>query len=122
MPEKGGSSMHTPDERPPTWEDIEAVLYHEWVEEQALLAVLEAMGELDEFDESDDWDELNGAYEVGEADEADEAEEVEEVETGEEDDFLLAAFALGAFLWDEHTWGDFSLNDLLAEDPSFRSA
>ena len=117
--------MHTPSERPPTWEDIEAVLYHEWVEEQALLAVLEAMGELDESeepDEPDDWDELNGEYEAYEEGGDDEAEEAEEVETGEEEeDFILAAFALGAFPWDERTWGDFTLKERSVDDPSFRS-
>ena len=108
--------MHTPSERPPTWDDIEAVLYQEWVEEQALLAVLEAMGVLDELD---DWDELDGAYETYEAGGADEAEDMEK---GEEDDFLWAAFALGVFSLDERTWGEFSLNDLWVDDPSFRSA
>ena len=31
--------MQTPSERLPTWDDIEEMLYHEWVEEQVLLAV-----------------------------------------------------------------------------------
>ena len=38
----------------PSWDDVEAVLYQEWIEEQALLAVLEAMGQLDESDEAED--------------------------------------------------------------------
>ena len=93
--------MRTPSERPPTWDDIEAVLYQEWVEEQVLLAVLEAMGELDEFDELDE------AHEAGEA---------------EEDDTPWAASSLDVFPLDERTWGEFSLNDLWVDDPSLRSA
>ncbi len=111
--------MYTPSERPPTWDDIEAVLYHEWVEEQALLAVLEAMGELDESDELDDLAELDGAYEAYAAAGAVEAEGAEE---GEDDDILRAAFSLAVFPLDERTWGDFSLKDLWLDDPSFRSA
>ena len=71
--------MDTPSEH--SWDDIEAVLYQEWVEEQALLAVLEAMGELDESDE------------LKEADEAEDADEGEE---------------LDAFPLDELMWGRFS--------------
>ena len=75
----------------PSWDDVEAVLYQEWIEEQALLAVLEAMGQLDESDEA-----------VVAKDEA-------------EDEFFFLAFPL-----DERTWGNFSLNDLWMDDLSFR--
>jgi hypothetical protein len=75
----------------PSWDDVEAVLYQEWIEEQALLAVLEAMGQLDESDEA-----------VAAKDEA-------------EDEFFFLAFPL-----DERTWGNLSLNDLWVDDLSFR--
>ncbi len=85
--------MSTPSDQTPPWNDIEAVLDQVRVEEEALLAVLEAMGELDDLDEA----------------------------VADDDDFSLAAFPLDAFPLDDGLWGGFSLSEIWVDGLSFRS-